>query len=290
MKGKKVGLMGIGAMGKALADKMIAANVKLEIWNRSKDKTQEFHNKDVKIHQNPQDLITSTDVIILMLTDYFSINESLQKISSFENKTIIQMGTISPSESVLLYQEINEKGGVYFETTVLGSIPDIKNGALIMMIGGEEKNHSDWKWLLNIFGPKPLFVGPVGHAATVKLAMNQLIGSLTCAFSASLGLILNKNINLEVFMEIIRDSALYAPTFDKKLGKMLNCDFENGNFSTKHLLKDLNLFINESQSCGIDTTSVEGSRDISQLTVDNKKQDDDYSSVYSTINRGLCDK
>jgi len=285
MKDIKVGLIGLGAMGKALADKMLDANVNLSIWNRSKDKTQEFQDKDIKIHEQVQDLIDSTDVIILFLTDYSAIQQSLSKITSFENKTIIQMGTIAPSESVLLYEEINKKGGVYFETTVLGSIPDIKSGTLIMMIGGEENNLSDWKWLLTVFGPKPLYVGPIGHAATVKLAMNQLIGSLTCAFSASLGLILNKNINLDVFMEIVRDSALYAPTFDKKLDKMLNNNFENGNFSTKHLLKDLNLFINESQSCGINTTAVEGTRDISQLTVDNKKQDDDYSAVYSTINR-----
>ena len=288
MNGKKVGLMGLGAMGKALADKMLDANVDLEIWNRSSEKTKGFQNKNIKIHNHSTDLIDSTDVIILMLTDYSAIKESLQKISSFKNKTIIQMGTIAPSESVLLYEEINNKGGVYFETTVLGSIPDIKSGTLIMMVGGEEKNLLDWKWLLTIFGPKPLYVGPVGHAATVKLAMNQLIGSLTCAFSASLALVQNKNINLDVFMEIVRDSALYAPTFDKKLDKMLNCDFKNGNFSSKHLLKDLNLFINESQSCGIDTTAVEGARDISQQTVDNKKQDDDYSAVYSTINNSLC--
>ncbi len=287
MKDKKVGLMGIGAMGKALADKILGANVKLEVWNRSKEKTTVFQNKEVKSHNSPENLVDSTDVIILMLTDYLAIKESLHQISSFKNKTIIQMGTISPSESVLLYQDINKKGGIYFEATVLGSIPDIKTGKLIMMIGGEENNLSDWKWLFSIFGPKPLYVGPVGHAATLKLAMNQLIGSMTCAFSASLALIINKDINLDVFMEIVRDSALYAPTFDKKLDKMLNGDFKNGNFSTKHLLKDLNLFINESLSCGIDTTSVKGARDISQLTVDNKKQDDDYSAVYSTINKNI---
>lgn len=44
------------------------------------------------------------------------------------------------------------------------------------------------------------------------------------------------------FMAILRDSALYAPTFDKKLQRMLDRDYANPNFPTKHLLKDVRLF------------------------------------------------
>lgn len=43
-------------------------------------------------------------------------------------------------------------------------------------------------------------------------------------------------------MAILRDSALYAPTFDKKLQRMLDRDYANPNFPTKHLLKDVRLF------------------------------------------------
>lgn len=44
------------------------------------------------------------------------------------------------------------------------------------------------------------------------------------------------------FMNILRESALYAPTYDKKLQRMLDRDYANPNFPTKHLLKDINLF------------------------------------------------
>jgi 3-hydroxyisobutyrate dehydrogenase-like beta-hydroxyacid dehydrogenase len=49
-------------------------------------------------------------------------------------------------------------------------------------------------------------------------------------------------VDVEQFMSICGKSALYAPTFDKKLEQMLTGDFAKANFQTKHLLKDTNLF------------------------------------------------
>jgi len=59
-------------------------------------------------------------------------------------------------------------------------------------------------------------MGEVGSAAAVKLALNQLIASLTAAFSLSLGFVQRQGTDVELFMQILRQSALYAPTFDKK--------------------------------------------------------------------------
>ena len=105
-------------------------------------------------------------------------------------------------------------------------------------------------------------MGPVGTAATAKLAMNQLIGSLTAAFSMSLGLVQKEDLDIEKFMSIVRESALYAPTFDKKLTRMRDRNFSNPNFPTKHLLKDMNLFAQAAQDRGIDATVAAG---VSQL-------------------------
>ncbi len=55
-------------------------------------------------------------------------------------------------------------------------------------------------------------MGEVGMAAATKLAMNQLIGSLTAALSMSLGLVQQEGLDVEKFMAIVRESALYAPT------------------------------------------------------------------------------
>ena len=88
-----------------------------------------------------------------------------------------------------------------------------------------------------------------------KLALNQLIASLTHAFSLSLHLVQHAGVDVEAFMGLLRSSALYAPTVDKKLDRELAGDDANPNFPTAHLRKDLGLFLAAAQGAGL---AVEG--------------------------------
>lgn len=86
-----------------------------------------------------------------------------------------------------------------------------------------------------------------------------------------------------MFMQILRDSALYAPTFDKKLQRMLDRNYSNPNFPTKHLMKDTDLFITEAKSAGINVSSIEGVGRILEMAV-KMSSEDDYSSLFSAVN------
>jgi 3-hydroxyisobutyrate dehydrogenase len=196
---------------------------------------------------------------------------------------VIQMSTIGPTESIAISEEVIAAGGNYLEAPVLGSIPEAKSGKLIVMVGSSTEQFQHWSELLQNFGPNPLYIGPVGAAAAAKLALNQLIASLTSAFGLSLGLIQHQGVNVDLFMQILRDSALYAPTFDKKLQKMLDRNFSNPNFPTKHLLKDTDLFITEARSAGLNTNSIEGVRRILDIAVDRGLAEEDYSSLFCVI-------
>ena len=106
--------------------------------------------------------------------------------------------------------------GITLEAPVLGSIPEATTGKLIVMIGGTREQFDHWRSLLSKLGSNVLHVGPVGHAAVLKLAMNQLIASLTTAFATRLAFIQLHDLRVEQFMDVVRGSALYAPTFGQK--------------------------------------------------------------------------
>lgn len=127
------------------------------------------------------------------------------------------------------------------EAPVLGSQPEAEKGTLLVMVGADSDPRDSpegpvWP-LLRALGPESNvhFIGPVGSAAAVKLSLNQLIAALTVGFSASLGLVQRSGAPVEPFMRILRASALYAPTYDKKLAKMLDRDYGAANFPTKVL-------------------------------------------------------
>lgn len=282
-----LGIIGIGLMGLSMVKRAIDAGLDVSVFNRTKAKLEPLSETKAVICDSPSEVCKNSDIIILMLTDAKAINEVIlaeSNVEMLQGKTFVQMATIAPAESKEIQSKIVDAGGDYFEAPVLGSIPQVQSGTLIVMVGATEEQFQKWLSLLKVFSPDPILVGAVGQAAATKLAMNQLIGSLTAAFSASLGLAMKSNVDTEIFMKIIRNSALYAPTYDKKLDKMLQRDFGGANFSTKHLLKDMKLFEQEASALGLNISAVKGVTKIIEDSCNAGLSDVDYSSLFSAVN------
>lgn len=278
----KVSFLGIGLMGLPMAQRLIEAGHSVTVYNRTASKLEALTGANLA--DVPAAAISASDCVILMLTNAQAIRETLLlDPTGLRDRTVIQMGTISPDESRAICDAVSAAGGNYLEAPVLGSIPEARSGKLIVMIGAEPEQFERWRSLLQAFGENPVLIGSVGSAATVKLALNQLIGSLTSAFAASLGLILRQNVDVEAFMQIVRQSALYAPTFDKKLQRMVDRNFENPNFPTKHLQKDLQLFVEAARSSNLETAAVEGVQQILQTAIEQNLAELDYAALFSVV-------
>lgn len=283
----KVGFLGTGLMGKPLAQRLLCARIPVVVYNRTASKVEELKAAGAQVVDSPESAIANSDCIILMLTNASAIEQTLLSESAkaeLKGRTIIQMGTISPQESQEIEKQVIAAGGEYLEAPVLGSIPEAEAGKLIVMVGATPEQFAKWSNLLQNFGSEPRLIGAVGTAAAVKLALNQLIASLTTAFALSLSLVQKQGVEVETFMELLRQSALYAPTFDKKLKRMLERDFSNPNFPTKHLLKDTNLFLNQAQSNNLNTNSLEGVRQILEIAQEMGLADADYSALFNAVN------
>lgn len=282
----KVAFLGTGLMGLPMAQRLLEANIEIVAYNRTPEKLAPLQAAGAEIVSHPRQAIREAEYIILMLTNAAAIYHVLLSDTSWrtlEGRTVVQMGTITPTESQEIRDAVLGGGGEYIEAPVLGSIPEAKTGKLIVMVGAEPEQYQRHLKLLQHFGPEPILVGPVGKAAGLKLALNQLIASLTTSFALSLAFIERQGINVDLFMQILRDSALYAPTFDKKLKRMLDGDYTNPNFPTKHLLKDTDLFIDEAKALGLDLASIEAVRHIIQTAMKMSFANDDYSSIFSAI-------
>lgn len=282
----KVGFLGTGLMGELMAKRLLEANIPVIAYNRTPSKLESLQVAGASIAQTPTEAIQAADCLILMLTNARVIEEVLLANTgdrSFRDRTVIQMGTIAPSESQTLHDAIVAKGGAYLEAPVLGSIPEAKAGTLLVMVGSTEAQFQQWSSLLSHFGSEPMYIGAVGTAAAMKLALNQLIASLTTAFGLSLAFLKQQDVNIEKFMHILRQSALYAPTFDKKLNRMLERNYTNPNFPTKHLLKDVNLFLQQAEKLDLNEISLNSVRQVLQKAVDLGLSDQDYSALYAAI-------
>jgi 3-hydroxyisobutyrate dehydrogenase len=276
----KISFIGTGLMGLPMAQRLVNTGCHLMAYNRTASKLTALTG--AQIAQNPAAAIDHGDYIFLMLTDASAIDTILSPyLSLLPGKTIIQMGTIAPAESQQLAQQVQQAGGEYLEAPVLGSIPEATTGQLLIMVGATPALFDRVRPLLQNLGPNPLLIGEVGSAAALKLALNQLIAALTTGFAQSLAYLQQQGVATETFMEILRSSALYAPTFDKKLNRMIDRQYDHPNFPTKHLAKDLALFAASAQ--GMNLAGIQGLQEILREAIALGLADSDYAALYESV-------
>lgn len=281
----RIAFLGTGLMGEPMAQRLLTAGHNLFVFNRTTLKTEKLCANGAVLAFHPYDAIVQSEIIITMLADFSAVCDVLcsNKKNNFTGKLVVQMSTISPDESLLLKERIEMLGGEYIEAPVLGSIPQATDGSLQIMVGSSAQQFEKIKSVLESMGKQIILTGVVGTASAIKLALNQLIATTVASFSMSLGYLKEKEVDLEKFMEILRSSSLYSTNYDRKLPNLLNRDFDKTNFPVKHLLKDINLIINQFSQSGVDVSALNAVKNILTKSVQQKLSDKDYSAFYNVI-------
>lgn len=282
-----IALLGTGLLGRAIAERLQLVGHTVTVYNRTTTKALPLQACGITVVTRPDQAMAQADCVVLTLADAAAIRAVLLTPASLAvlcGKSVIQIGTISQEESLALQSEIERVGGSYCEAPVLGSVAEAQAGTLLVMVGGTEGQFVRWGPLFRSLSREPRLVGPVGKAASLKLALNQLIAAEISAFALSLGLVQRAGISVETFMAILRESALFAPAFEKKLPRLLTRDYQHPNFSTRHLLKDVELFLKEASGYELTTSGLEGIKPVLQRTIAQGLGDSDYSAIFEVVN------
>ena len=235
-----------------------------------------------QLASSPAEAVAAGELVITVLSDGPITAEVLlnQAGTALPGRLVLQVATIAPAESCALAIALQQRGARYLETPVLGSRPEALAGCLQVMVGGELADLERARPVLLALGGEPRHLGPVGAALHTKLALNQLIASLTHSFSLALHVVQQAGVEVETFMAILRESALYAPTFDKKLAKELADDYSNPNFPTAHLRKDLQLFLTAAAALQLETQGLRGLAELLERATAAGLDELDYSSLH----------
>ncbi|WP_462320670.1 NAD(P)-dependent oxidoreductase [Halochromatium sp.] len=287
----KLAVIGTGLLGREIAIRLQDRRFAVSAWNRSPDKANALATIGIQPCATVGEAFAGSDAALLLLSDAAAIRAVLWPTDGSEQPALadhllIQMGTIAPSESRALGRDVERAGGQYLEAPVLGSLPEARSGRLIVMAGGELGLYERCLPIFEALSEQPQRIGEVGQGAALKLAMNQLIGGLTATFAYSLGLVRDEGIDVEQFMGLLRQSALYAPTFDKKLDKYLSHEYGQANFPLKHLRKDIGLFRHVAEQSTMDTASLAALEGVFERAVEHGLGDLDYSALYEALVEG----
>ncbi|MEB3208915.1 MAG: NAD(P)-dependent oxidoreductase [Synechococcus sp.] len=278
----EITLVGSGLLGTAIGERLLARGFRLHVWNRRQERAQTLVAAGAQLASSPAEAVAAGELVITVLSDGPITAEVLlnQAGTALPGRLVLQVATIAPAESRDLAIALQQRSARYLETPVLGSRPEALAGCLQVMVGGELADIERARPVLMALGGEPRHLGPVGAALHTKLALNQLIASLTHSFSLALHVVQQAGVEVETFMAILRESALYAPTFDKKLAKELADDYSNPNFPTAHLRKDLQLFLAAAAALQLETKGLRGLAELLQGATAAGLDELDYSSLH----------
>ena len=278
----EISLLGTGLLGGAISERLLNCGHRLTVWNRNPKRCMPLLALGARAAASPAEAVAAGELVITVLNDGPTTSSILleQAGLALAGTLVLQVATIAPGESEALAIGLAELGAELLETPVLGSKPEALSGCLQLMVGGSAAALERARPVLAQLGGEPHHLGPVGAALTTKLALNQLIASLTHSFSLSLHLVQRAGVDVEKFMAILRASALYAPTFDKKLAKELADDYVNPNFPTAHLRKDLQLFLLAAADAGLNSEGLSGLAQLLERSTAAGLDELDYSSLH----------
>ena len=178
LKDKKIGLIGLGIMGKPMAKNMLKAGYELYVSDLKKEAVDEVVGCGAKAAAN-KEIGEQCDVVLTMLPNSPQVKQVMLGENGLVNvmhsgQVFIDMSSINPVASKEIAAELAKKGIEMLDAPVSGGEPKAIDATLSFMVGGKQEVFDEYKELLETMGSSVTRCGEVGAGNTTKLA-NQLI-------------------------------------------------------------------------------------------------------------------
>ena len=173
----KVGVAGLGAMGAAVAARLIEVGQNVAVWNRTPEKAKPLGQAGAKIAGSPAELAAASEIVITLLTDGAAIDAVYNGPNGLlsgdvNGKLFIEMSTVAPKVETDLAPKVRAKGAALVECPVGGSTQPARTGKLLGLMGAEPADAARARPLLEQLCRKVEHCGLVGAGSAMKLAIN----------------------------------------------------------------------------------------------------------------------
>jgi 3-hydroxyisobutyrate dehydrogenase len=243
MKNPRIGFIGLGIMGNSMAQNLLKAGFQVTVYNRSKPPVDLLVSKGAASAPSPKAVAELSDVVITMVTDSEAVNDVvLGKGGVIEGVrdglVLIDMSTISPSETRRVSAALSAKGARMLDAPVSGGDTGAREGALTIMVGGDAEVFEQCLPVLRVLGKKVVHMGGTGAGQLTKLANQILVACNMIGVSECLNFAKRAGLDVGKVIDSLSAGAASSWTLVNLGPRMAKRDFAPG-FKVKLLQKDL---------------------------------------------------
>lgn len=250
---RSVGLVGLGLLGSALAERMQAAGMHVVGYDLSAAKRGELVDAGGESVENAAEVFRRADVVVLSLPDSHVVRSLIEGVEPALRKglLIVDTSTGDPRATRALGAQLAERDVDYLDATVAGSSEVVRAGRAVVMVGGPAEAVARVRDILDCFAKQVFHLGPWGSGSRMKLVVNLVLGLNRAALAEGLTLAAALELDPATTLATLQASAAYSAIMDAKGHKMLTGDFAPQARLAQHL-KDVRLMLAAAERTGIE--------------------------------------
>ncbi len=285
----KIGLVGLGFVGTAIAQSLLAGDFDVIGFDIDSTRCRNLEELGGNADGSPAQLAQQVDHIILSLPDTNIVKQVIEGPSGIlEAKTtpkyIIDTTTGDPDETVALAKRLVQREIYLLDSTISGSSQQVRDKEAVFMIGGEKAAFETCSDIFRKLSEKIFYLGPSGSGSKAKLASNLILGLNRVALAEGLVFANKLGLKTETFLEMLKATPAYSAVMDVKGKKMLNGDFTAESRIRQHR-KDVSLILKYAEIAGQELPLSQVHLDALEKAIEAGDGDLDNAAIIREIER-----
>lgn len=267
----RLGVLGLGRMGSAIAARLLERGHTVWVWNRTAEKAAPLQEAGAKRAETPAELAREAEAMLSILFDAAALDQVYRGPNGvlsgpLAGKLVIEMSTVRPMVSKALAADVAKAGGSFVECPVSGTTGPARNGTLLGLAGGEAADLARALPILQELCRRVEHMGPVGAGAAMKLAVNLPLLVFYQAFSEANTLVRHLGVDPLRLVGIFADTSGGANVL-KVRGEKIAAALQGhssgpANFSVSAACKDLETMLEEAAALGFQLPLVRATLDV----------------------------
>jgi len=285
--GSKVGLIGLGLMGRPMGLNLLKAGYSLTVWNRTASRAESVVAAGAKLANSPEEVASSSDVLITIVSDppalegilWGGSGQGAGALGSLRPGSIyIDSSTVSPALARRIAVASTERQIAFLDAPVTGGTWGAEKGELVFMVGGDPQVLKDAEPILSVMGKRWFHLGPNAAGQTIKLAMNLILALQVDALAEALALVTAAGLEGEKLVEVLQSSMARAAVLDVKAPLLLKGEYPPS-FPLRLMHKDMGLALELAKEAGVALPAAAAAYATYSAVKAAAKQDLDYAAV-----------
>ena len=275
---QKLGWIGAGRMGYAMAERLAKGGCDIAVWNRTRDKALPLEKSGAKVVNQLEELSTK-DILFVMVSTFDDVKEVLnQALAKGKPKMVVECSSISLEGSAELRRMLNAKGIEYLAAPVSGNAKVIKAGKLTFVVSGPKSAYETAKPYLDMMGVGSSYVGEGELARIAKICHNVMLGVVIQNLCEITILAEKAGMPRHAFLDFLNKSVMGSMFTRYKTPALVNLDF-HVTFTPKLLRKDLDLGLDAGKEFEVPMPLTSLTRDLLQQMIGRGMTEEDFSTL-----------